>query len=83
MTDFRHEKPERARGEKRRDSHDHGGGDHRKSEQQRPHPKKHDTYKSDARSLYVMATRRERQRLSKEVVAKYAVGHMAIQGSLN
>ena len=66
-----------------RGSHDHGGGDHVKGKEQWPHPKKQDTYKSDARSLYVMATRRERQRLSKEVVAKYAVGHMAIQGSLN
>ena len=34
-----------------------------------------------SRSLDVMATQRERQRLPKEVVATYVVDNMAIQGA--
>ncbi|XP_049394675.1 uncharacterized protein LOC125858961 [Solanum stenotomum] len=49
LTDFRQEKPDRARGEEMRGSHDHGGGDRGKGEEQRPHPKNHDTYKSDGK----------------------------------
>ena len=33
-----------------RGSHDNGGGDRDKGEEQRPHPKKHDTYKSDGKN---------------------------------
>ncbi|KAH0708953.1 hypothetical protein KY284_010380 [Solanum tuberosum] len=51
LTDFRHEKPDRARGEEVRGSHDHGGGDRGKVEEQRPHPKNHDTYKSDGKKF--------------------------------
>ena len=36
-----------------------------------------------ARFLDVIVTRRERQRLPKEVVATYAMGRMAIKGALN
>ncbi|KAH0701797.1 hypothetical protein KY285_016075 [Solanum tuberosum] len=36
-----------------------------------------------ARSLDVMTTRRERQKLPKEMVAIYAVDRMAMQGALN
>ncbi|TMW81189.1 hypothetical protein EJD97_011267 [Solanum chilense] len=51
LTDFRHKKPDRARGEEMRGSHDHGGGDLTEGEEQRPHPKKHDTYKSDGKKF--------------------------------
>ena len=33
-----------------RGSHDHGGGDCGKGDEQRPHPKKNDTYKSDGKN---------------------------------
>ena len=36
-----------------------------------------------ARTLDVMVTRRERQRLPKEVVATYVVGRMAMRGDLS
>lgn len=49
LTDFRNEKPNKAGGDEVRGSHDHGGVDRGKGEEQRPHPKKHDTFKSDGK----------------------------------
>ena len=47
LKDFRYEKPDKTTGEDMRGSQDHDGGDGGKGEEQRPHPKKHDTNKSD------------------------------------
>ena len=47
LTEFNHEKANHARGEEKRGSHNHGGGDCGKLEEQWPHPKNHDTSKSD------------------------------------
>ena len=47
LTDFNNEKADKARAEEKRGSHTHGRGDCGKVEEQWPHPKKHDTYKSD------------------------------------
>ena len=49
LIDLRHENPNKDGGDEVRGSHDHGGGDGEKGEDQRPHPKKHDTYKSDGK----------------------------------
>ena len=49
LTDFRNEKPNKVGGDKARGSHDRGGGDHVKGEEQRPYSKKHDTYKFDGK----------------------------------
>ena len=49
LTDFRHENPDRAKGDEMRGSYDHGGGDRGKGKEQRPHPKKHDTFKYDGK----------------------------------
>ena len=50
LTDFRQEKPNKVGGEEVRGSHDHGGGDRGKGKEQRPHPKKNDTYQSDGKN---------------------------------
>lgn len=49
LTHFKHEKPNRAREDEMIGSHDHGKGDCRKGEEQRPHAKKYNTYKSDGK----------------------------------
>ena len=50
LTDLKNGKPNKAKGDEVRSSHDHGGGDRGKGKEQRPHPKKHDTYKSDGKN---------------------------------
>ena len=47
LTDFNHEKANLARGEEKRGSINHGGGDCNKVKEKCPYPKKHDTYKSN------------------------------------
>uniref|UniRef100_M0ZXX2 Uncharacterized protein n=1 Tax=Solanum tuberosum TaxID=4113 RepID=M0ZXX2_SOLTU len=51
LTDFRHEKPDRIGGEDMRGCHDDSGGDCGKVEEQRPHPKKHDTSEGEGCTL--------------------------------
>ena len=51
LTNIMHEKPDRANEEEVRGSHDHGGGDRGKIEEHQPHPKNHDTYKSDGKKF--------------------------------
>ena len=49
LTDFRQEKSYSAEENDEGGSHDNGGRDRGECEEQRPHPKKHDTFKSDGK----------------------------------
>ena len=83
MTDFRHEKPDRAKGDDMRGIMTMVGEIVAK-ERRRDHILRNMIPISPmARSIDVMATRRERQRFPKEVVATYAMGRMAMRGVLN
>ncbi|KAH0710971.1 hypothetical protein KY284_012398 [Solanum tuberosum] len=79
LTDFRQERPDRARGEEIRGGHDHMGEIMEKAKSNDHIPRTMIPISLMARSLDVMATRRERQRLPKEMVVTYAAGHMAMQ----
>ncbi|KAH0746915.1 hypothetical protein KY285_008572 [Solanum tuberosum] len=83
LTDFRQEKPNRARAEEMRGSHDHGGEIVAKARSSGHIPRSMTPISLMARSLDVMATRRGRQRLPTKVVATYAAGRMVMQGALN
>ena len=51
LTNFKHEKPDKAKREEMRGRPDNGGGDRDKGGKQRPHPNNHDTYKSDGKKF--------------------------------
>ena len=83
LTDFRHEKPDRAKGDDMRGIMTMVGEIVAKARRSVHVLRIITVISLMARSLYVMMTQRKRQRLPKEVVPTYAVACMARQGALN
>ncbi|XP_049388521.1 uncharacterized protein LOC125852885 [Solanum stenotomum] len=49
LTDFKHDRHDKAKGKDARSSHAKGGGDRGRGKEQQAHPKQHDPYKTDSR----------------------------------
>lgn len=76
LVDFRHEEPDKAKGENVRGSHDPGGGDQGKLRSNVYVRRIMIPICSMERSLNVMATQRERWKLPTETDVIYVVGRM-------